>query len=169
MPYFSHRRRHHQGLDGENIFPLLYLPVTLPLINIAAINSWWHMASLQPAAQRRSQPARHFDWKPQSATRLSCSERRGGGAADSRIQSDEPLVVLMSVVCLLWFFSFSFSTSVSCPSFSLCLSLAFAPALSLVSVRCCYQQKNSWKAAALTHCYPGRVLHVWAVLFCGGL
>lgn len=106
MPYFSHCRRHHRGLDGENIFPLLYLPVTLPLINIAAINSWWHMASLQPATQRRSQPARHFDWKPQSATRLSRSERRGGGAADSRIQSDEPLVVLMSVFVVVFFFFF---------------------------------------------------------------
>lgn len=122
-------------------------------------------------------PTRHPTTQPTSQTlRLEAPERlsvavlrmAGRGSGGSRQQDSvrrAPCGFLMSafvVVSSLTFFARLFFCS---SLFSLTGSHSLS--LSLVSACCYYQQKNSSKAAALTHRYPRRILHVWAVLFCG--
>lgn len=100
------------GLDRDNIFPLLYGLVMLLLINIAAINLWWHMASLQPPTRRTSQPASQtVRFEPQSGAQSPGAKLRGGGPQTAGYNQTSPSWFLR--LCL-----FSFGTSVFPSSFS---------------------------------------------------
>lgn len=142
------------GLDRDNIFPLLYGLVMLLLINIAAINLWWHMASLQPPTRRTSQPASQtVRFEPQSAAQSPSAKLWGGGPQTAGYNQTSPL--WFSRLCL-----FSFGASVFPSSFSSSPSGLRCPFI--VTIK---------KIMTLTQYYRESISQFWAGFFslCGGL
>lgn len=136
------------GLDRDNIFPLMYGLVMLLLINIAAINLWWHMASLQPPTRRTSQPASQtVQFEPQSAARSPCAKLWGGRPQTAGYNQTSPS--WFSRFCL-----FSVGTSVFPSSFSSSSS----------GLRCTFIAVIK-KIMALTQYYRESISHFWAVFF----
>lgn len=133
-------------LDRDNIFPLLYGLVMSLLINIAAINLWWHMASLQPTTRQTSQPASQtVRFEPQSAAQSPCAKLCGPQTAGYNQTSPSWFLRL----CL-----FSFGTSVFPSSFSSSSFGLRCPFIALIK-----------KIMALTQYYRESISHFWAVFF----